>query len=51
MPAPEGAAGLPGVIVPRKTIAEARRLMESAGETVDLQLAPEGPLRVRRAPP
>jgi DNA polymerase-3 subunit beta len=41
MPAPEGAAGLPGVIVPRKTIAEARRLMESAGETVDLQVSPQ----------
>ena len=31
---PEGAAGLPGVIVPRKTIAEARRLLDDAGETV-----------------
>ena len=41
MPAPEGAVGLPGVIVPRKTIAEARRLMESAGETVDVQLSPQ----------
>ena len=41
MPAPEGAVGLPGVIVPRKTIAEARRLMESAGETVDLQVSPQ----------
>src|ERR1700750_830355 len=30
MDAPEGSAGLPGVIVPRKTIQEARRLMESA---------------------
>ena len=33
MPAPEGAAGLPGVIVPRKTVQEARRLLEDAGET------------------
>jgi DNA polymerase-3 subunit beta len=41
MPAPEGAVGLPGVIVPRKTIAEARRLMESAGEHVDVQLSPQ----------
>jgi len=39
MPAPEGAAGTPGVIVPRKTIQEARRLMEDAGETIDLQLS------------
>ncbi len=39
MDAPEGSAGLPGVIVPRKTIQEARRLMESAGEQVDLQIS------------
>src|SRR6185295_13194310 len=32
MPAPEGAAGAPGVIVPRKTINEIRRLLEDAGE-------------------
>ena len=37
MPAPDGAAGVPGVIVPRKTVQEARRLLEDAGETVDLQ--------------
>ncbi len=41
MPAPEGAAGAAGVIVPRKTIQEARRLMEDAGETIDLQLSPQ----------
>ena len=39
MPAPEGALGLPGVIVPRKTIQEARRLLDDAGETVELQLS------------
>jgi DNA polymerase-3 subunit beta len=39
MPAPEGALGLPGVIVPRKTIAEARRLLEDAGESVELQIS------------
>ena len=39
MPAPEGAAGLPGVIVPRKTIAEARRLLDDAGELVELQIS------------
>lgn len=39
MPAPEGAAGTPGVIVPRKTIQEARRLMEDAGEAIDVQLS------------
>ena len=39
MPAPEGAAGTPGVIVPRKTVQEARRLMEDAGENIDVQLS------------
>ena len=39
MPAPEGSAGTPGVIVPRKTIGEARRLLEDAGENVDLQVS------------
>lgn len=41
MPAPEGAAGAPGVIVPRKTIAEARRLLEDAGESVEMQVSPQ----------
>ena len=41
MPAPEGSAGTPGVIVPRKTIQEARRLMEDAGETITLQISPQ----------
>jgi DNA polymerase-3 subunit beta len=39
MPAPEGAAGAPGVIVPRKTIQEARRLLEDSGETIDVLLS------------
>ena len=39
---------LPGVIIPRKTIQEVRRLLEDAGETVELQLsAAEGALRLR----
>jgi DNA polymerase-3 subunit beta len=33
---PEGAAGMPGVIVPRKTVAEVRRLIDDA----------EGPIRI-----
>ena len=41
MPAPEGAAGAAGVIVPRKTVQEARRLLEDAGESVDVQLNPQ----------
>ena len=39
MPAPEGAMGLPGVIVPRKTVQEARRLLDDAGEAVELQIS------------
>jgi len=41
MPAPEGSAGSPGVIVPRKTVGEARRLLDDAGEQVELQLSPQ----------
>ena len=39
MVAPEGAAGLPGVIVPRKTVQEVRRLLDDSGEVVDLQIS------------
>jgi DNA polymerase-3 subunit beta len=39
MAAPEGASGAPGVIVPRKTVQEARRLLEDAGEAIDLRLS------------
>lgn len=39
MPAPEGSAGIPGIIIPRKTVAEARRLLEDAGESVELQIS------------
>jgi DNA polymerase III subunit beta len=39
MLAPEGSAGAPGVIVPRKTVAEARRLLEDAGESVEVQIS------------
>ncbi len=41
MPAPEGAAGAAGVIVPRKTVQEARRLLDDAGESIELQLSPQ----------
>jgi DNA polymerase-3 subunit beta len=41
MAAPEGAQGIPGVIVPRKTVSEARRLLEDAGESIDLQVSPQ----------
>ena len=39
MIAPEGVAGVPGVIVPRKTVQEARRLLEDAGENIVLQVS------------
>jgi DNA polymerase-3 subunit beta len=39
MPAPEGFAGLPGVIIPRKTINEARRLLDDAGESIEAQIS------------
>jgi DNA polymerase-3 subunit beta len=41
MPAPEGAAGAPGVIVPRKTVNEARRLLDDAAGAVELQVSPQ----------
>jgi DNA polymerase-3 subunit beta len=34
MPAPEGFIGTPGVIIPRKTVGEARRLLDDGGESV-----------------
>ncbi|MGF1464386.1 MAG: DNA polymerase III subunit beta [Maricaulaceae bacterium] len=36
---PEGAAGLPGVIVPRKTVAELRRLLDDAEELIDVSVS------------
>ena len=39
MIAPEGAAGAPGVIVPRKTIQEVRRLIEDGEESVAVHLS------------
>jgi DNA polymerase III subunit beta len=39
MPAPEGSAGAPGVIIPRKAVAEIRRLLEDAGESVEVQIS------------
>lgn len=41
MIAPEGAAGAPGVIVPRKTIQEVRRLIDDGEETVGVDLSPQ----------
>ncbi len=36
---PDGAAGMPGVIVPRKTINEVRKLLDEAAEDVELSLS------------
>lgn len=38
--APKGVAGMPGVIVPRKTVTEVQRLIEDAGEEVEVELSP-----------
>jgi DNA polymerase III subunit beta len=40
LPAPKGASGMPGVIVPRKTVSEVQRLLEDAGEEVEIELSP-----------
>jgi DNA polymerase-3 subunit beta len=40
MPAPRGAHGMPGVIVPRKTVGEIQRLLDDVGEEVDIHLSP-----------
>ncbi|MGI4746431.1 MAG: DNA polymerase III subunit beta [Janthinobacterium lividum] len=36
---PAGAAGMPGVIVPRKTVGEVRKLLDEAGEQVEIALS------------
>ena len=40
-PAPEGAAGGPGVIVPRKTIDQVRRLLDDGVGAVQVQVSPQ----------
>jgi DNA polymerase-3 subunit beta len=39
MPAPQGSEGMPGVIIPRKAVAEIIKLVEDAGETVGIELS------------
>ncbi len=39
MPLPEGAAGLPGVIIPRKTVAELRKLIDETGMDITISLS------------
>jgi DNA polymerase-3 subunit beta len=39
-PAPAGAAGMPGIIVPRKAVAEIQKLLEGADAQVEVELSP-----------
>lgn len=39
IPAPEGSSGMPGVIVPRKAVAEAQKLVEDAGGDVRVEVS------------
>jgi len=39
MAAPKGAKGLPGVIIPRKTVNEVRKLIDEAADTIEVALS------------
>ena len=39
MPMPEGAAGMPGIIIPRKTVNELRKLIDECGGDVEISLS------------
>src|SRR4051794_34749954 len=39
LPLPAGADGIPGVIVPRKTVGEVRKLIDEAGDTIQIGLS------------
>jgi len=39
LPAPEGSSGMPGVIVPRKAVAEIQKLVEGSDEPVQVELS------------
>ncbi len=39
MPLPEGAAGMPGVIFPRKAVGELRKLIDEAADTIEISLS------------
>ena len=39
LPLPEGAAGMPGIIMPRKTVGEVQRLIESGEGDVEIELS------------
>jgi DNA polymerase III subunit beta len=40
MPAPSGAAGMPGVIIPRKAVAEVQKLIEDQDSAVTVEISP-----------
>jgi DNA polymerase III subunit beta len=44
LPLPEGAGGMPGIIVPRKTVGEVQRLIESSEAEVTIELS-QGKIR------
>lgn len=44
MPLPDGAADMPGVIIPRKAIGEVRKLVDEAADTIRIELS-EGKVR------
>jgi DNA polymerase-3 subunit beta len=44
IPLPKGAAGMPGIIVPRKTVSEVRRLIDDADADVSVELS-QGKIR------
>jgi DNA polymerase-3 subunit beta len=39
MPLPEGASGMPGVIIPRKTVGELRKLIDEAADLIKISLS------------
>lgn len=39
MPLPENASGMPGIIIPRKTVGELRKLVEEAGDSIKISLS------------
>src|SRR5580692_8381044 len=40
LPLPEGAAGMPGIIIPRKTVSEVQRLLDEPDAEVAVELSP-----------
>ncbi len=40
MPCPEGASGMPGIIIPRKAVLEIRRLIDEAADAITVYISP-----------